>query len=73
MAAKRKPKTRHGATQPEDERAAKAVLLRLRPDVIALLDEIRGTMQRSAYVTSLIRRSEADRAGLDRGADSPRE
>jgi hypothetical protein len=53
MAARKK--TRHGATQPEDERKAKAVLLRLLPADVALLDEMRGGRQRSAYVTRLVR------------------
>lgn len=53
--AARKKKTRHGATQPEDERKAKAVLLRLLPADVALLDELRGGRQRSAYVTRLVR------------------
>lgn len=63
MAARKK--TRHGATQPEDARAAKAVLLRLRPDVIAMLDELRGGRQRSAYVTRLVRMA----AGIDPDAE----
>jgi len=58
--------TRHGATQPENERKAKAVLLRLQPDVIEMIDDIRGTMQRSAYVTRLVRLDAADRARVPR-------
>ena len=60
---RRKPKTRHGATQPEDERRAKAILLRLLPADVALLDDLRGGRQRSAYVTRLVRVA----AGIDPG------
>ena len=62
---RRKPKSRHGSTQPESERVAKAVLLRLTSDVIALLDELRASrsLHRSAYVARLVRSA----AGIDPG------
>lgn len=51
------------SSQPEEERDAKQVLLRLLPADIALLDELRGGRQRSAYVTRLVRIA----AGIDPG------
>lgn len=48
-------RTRSGPTQPESEREAKQVLLRLLPDDIARLDTLRGSTQRSAYVARLLR------------------
>lgn len=63
---RRKPKqTRHGATQPEEERTAKAVLLRLPPEELERLDRLRldRGMHRSAYVIRLVRAAD----GVDPG------
>lgn len=52
----REPKTRHGATQPEDERKAKGVFLRLRPSTKRQLDQfakLRG-VDRSAAIGLLL-------------------
>jgi len=54
----RRKKTRHGATQPEEARERKQLLLRLRPEVI---DRLRQRAERaeqsvSDYVTSLVDR-----------------
>jgi hypothetical protein len=53
MAAK---KTRHGATQAEDARKAKAVLLRLPPATTRMLDAFakRSNLTRSAAVALLV-------------------
>jgi predicted DNA-binding protein len=61
MAAKKK--TRHGATQPEDERTAKAVLLRLLPKTRRELDAMakRWGLTRSQAVTELVERANPDR------------
>ena len=49
------PTTRHGATQPESERRARLVALRLRPDTIVTLDGVaeRWGLTRSATVERL--------------------
>jgi len=57
---KRKPKA-SGRNIAESERHTSRVTLRLPPDALALLDELRGTRQRSAYVTRLVRVA----AGID--------
>lgn len=53
---RRKPKTRHGATQPEEEREAQQVKLRLAPNVARELrrraDASKMTM--SAVVSALV-------------------
>ncbi len=61
------PKTRHGATQPEDERKAKAVLLRLLPATSRKLDTLakRWDCSRSEAVATLI----VNEAGPDRSVD----
>lgn len=66
MAAK---KTRHGATQPEEKRAAKAVLLRLRPTTTRKLDTLakRWDVSRSEAVALLVNAADDRRA--DGGTD----
>lgn len=54
----RRRKTRHGATQPEETRDRAQLLLRLRPDTIALIRE-RATEREetiSGYVERLVER-----------------
>jgi hypothetical protein len=52
---KPKPKPRtSGPTQPEDDRKAKQVLLRLTPDVAARLRAIAGPRGVSAWVTRAV-------------------
>jgi len=58
----RKPApTRHGATQPEETRARKALLLRLRPEVIDALRQRAAAeeMTLAAYVERLITKDES--------------
>jgi hypothetical protein len=50
-------RTRHGATQPEKERAKKGrarLSLRIRSDIVARLDRIRGSLSRSAFIAQII-------------------
>lgn len=68
--ARRKPKTRHGATQPEGEREAQQVKLRLLPPVVRELRRRSeaSAMTMSAVVSALVM---AARDGNGGGDDSP--
>lgn len=63
MAAKRKPKTRHGATQPEEARARKGVLVRLSTGELAEVDAYAAgqSLTRSDAIVHAVRRASRDR------------